>query len=80
MDTGSQVTIELTAGHALVLFDWPARTSNADEPAPFVDPAEQRVLWDLGCELEAKIAEVFSDDYRSLVSAARAAIRGDGRA
>jgi hypothetical protein len=36
-----------------VLFDWLARTSEAGKPVPFVDQAEQRILWDLACMLES---------------------------
>jgi hypothetical protein len=71
----TRVTLELSADEALVLFDWLSRTSAANQPAPFADPAEQRVLWDLGCMLERVVSETFDPDYSSLVDAARAALR-----
>jgi hypothetical protein len=58
-----------------VLVDWLARTSTANQPAPFADPAEQRALWNLECLLERVVAEIFDPDYSSLVDAARAALR-----
>ena len=73
------VTIKLTADEALVMFDWLARTSAAAEPAPFVDQAEQRVLWNVECELERVLAQPFSDDYAALLASSRDAVRDDGR-
>jgi hypothetical protein len=72
----TSVTLELSADEALVLFDWLARTSAANRPAPFADPAEQRVLWNLECMLERAVAQTFDPDYSSLVDTARAALRG----
>jgi hypothetical protein len=71
------VTLELTADEALVLFDWLARASDAGHPVPFVDHAEQRVLWDIECMLERVLVEPFSADYALLLEAARSRIRGD---
>lgn len=45
------MTIELQDDEALVLFDWLCR--RGEEPvAASIDPAEQRVLWDLEAVLE----------------------------
>ena len=57
------VSVTLSGDEALVLYDWLARTEETDGPAPFVDQAELRVLWQLQGAIE-----------RSLV----AAVRGDG--
>ena len=76
--TGEQsVTVTLTGDEALVLFDWLARTSEAGEPVPFVDQAEQRVLWDLECTLESVLVQPFADHYAALLDAARDAVRDD---
>ena len=69
------ITIALTRDEAVVLFDWLARTSKADEPARFVDQAEQRVLWDLEAALESNLLEPLQSDYRLLVASARDRIR-----
>jgi hypothetical protein len=69
------VTLELCADEALVLFDWLARTSDAREPVPFVDQAEQRVFWDMECMLESALVEPFSADYGFLLEAARSRVR-----
>lgn len=74
---GRRVRIDLSGDEALVLFDWLGRTSAADQPAPFVDQAEQRVLWDLECILEATLVEVFAEDYETLLSTARAVVRDE---
>lgn len=71
------VTLELSADEALVLFDWLGRATSADQPAAFVDPAERQVLCTLECLLERVLVEPFDPNYRSLVKAARAAVRGD---
>jgi hypothetical protein len=71
----TRVTLDLSADEALVLIDWLARTSAANRPAPFADPAEQLVLGNLECMLERVVAETFDLDYSALVNAARAALR-----
>ena len=48
--------MELSHDEALVLIDWLFRF-NAAENNAFEDQAEQRVLWDLECRLESKLAE-----------------------
>jgi hypothetical protein len=53
--TGSgenSVAVTLCGDEALVLFEWLARTSDSDAPAPFVDHAERRVLWRVEAVLE----------------------------
>lgn len=66
-----EISIGLSRDQALVLFEWLARTGSADQPAPFVDQAEQRVLWDLEAALEKHLVEPFKSDYRELLEAAR---------
>jgi hypothetical protein len=69
------VTLELSADQALVLFDWLARMSDAGGPVPFVDKAEQRVFWDMECMLERVLVEPFAADYQFLLEAARSRVR-----
>ena len=54
------------------------RTSDAGEPAPFADPAEQRVLRDAECMLERVLVEPFNADYALLLEAARSRVRDEG--
>jgi hypothetical protein len=78
--TGSgekSVTVTLSGDEALVLFDWLARTSDAGAPAPFVDQAEERVLWNVEATLERSLVAILRPDYESLLNEARTAVRDD---
>jgi hypothetical protein len=77
-DDRKGVMLELSADEALVLFDWLGRTSDAGEPAPFADQAEQRVLWDVECMLERVLVEPFKADYALLLETARSRVRDEG--
>ena len=41
----------------------------------FQDQAEQRVLWNIECDLETKINEVFADGYLEVLAKARNEVR-----
>ncbi len=69
------VVFRLSASEALVLFDWLGRTSEQDAPVPFVDQAEQRVLWNLENLLEAILVSPLRVDYDELLAQARASVR-----
>lgn len=51
-DSVDEIDLRLTQDEGLVLYDWLARTTEADGPVPFEDQAEQRVLWDIEAMLE----------------------------
>lgn len=70
-----QISLRLSRDEAIVLFDWLTRTSEAGEPAVFVDQAEQRVLWDIEAALEARLTEPLAADYRARLDTARGKIR-----
>ena len=70
-----EISIGLSRDHALVLFEWLARTGASDQPAEFEDQAEQRVLWDLESTLEAVLTEPLNADYRERLQAARGRVR-----
>ncbi|PSL02133.1 hypothetical protein CLV30_11188 [Haloactinopolyspora alba] len=72
-----EVKIRLSRDQALVLFDWLARTGDADQPVAFEDQAEQRVLWDLEALLEGALVEPLRDDYRTTLGEARARVRDE---
>lgn len=73
-----EISLELSRDQALVLFEWRARTGAGEQPAAFVDQAEQRVLWDLEAALEKHLVEPFKSDYRDLLAAARGRVRDAG--
>ena len=70
-----KVTIELTADEALVLFEWLARSSDADAPAPFVYQSEQRVLWNLEALMEKLLTAPFDPRYDELINESRSRVR-----
>lgn len=71
------VTLSLTNDEALVLSDWLARSAAEGRPAPFEDQAEQRVLWNLDCLLEATLTEPVAPDYDRLLAEARSRVRDE---
>ncbi|RKS80574.1 hypothetical protein CLV35_1012 [Motilibacter peucedani] len=68
----TDVTVTLTQDEALVLFEWLERASERADG--WVDPAEQRVVWDLICSLE-KVLPLLNADYGDWVEAARGRLR-----
>jgi len=68
------VQIELTNEEALVLFEWLTHTEGR---LPFVDPAEQTVLWRIEGQLESNLTEPLARDYASLLRTARASVNGE---
>ena len=70
---GKTVQLALSPDEALVLHDWLSRMSDSEE-LRFEHPAEQRVLWDIECDLETKLVEPFMPTYGDLVRKARDAI------
>ena len=62
--------LELSENEALVLFELLSRYSETDELS-IEDQAEQRVLWDLCCDLEKSLVEPLSSNYGQLLAAAR---------
>jgi hypothetical protein len=73
------ITVQLTRDQALVLFDWLARTTSSGMPAPLVDQAEQRALWDLESVLESLLSEPSQADYVQRIATARDRVRDNDR-
>jgi hypothetical protein len=71
-----KINIELTKDEAIVLFEFLAELNKKDNQDLFSDQAEQRVLWDIECDLEKQLSEPFSADYLEIVRKAREKIRG----
>lgn len=70
------VTVEFSKPEALVLFDFLARYSYQDS-LQIEHQAEQRVLWDLCCMLEASLVEPFRSDFPLLLEQARLSVADD---
>jgi hypothetical protein len=73
-----KVVIELSRAHALVLFEFLSRFSDSDDQdrrLEIQDQAEERVLWDMCCDLEKALVEPFSPDYAGLLQRARDTVR-----
>jgi len=68
-----KVVIELSAAHALVLFEFLSRFSN-DDKLEIQDQAEARVLWDMCCDLEKVLVEPLRPDYADLLQRARGTV------
>ncbi len=75
MEQGS-ITISLDHDEALVLFEWLARSSDA-ETVVVEDSSEQRVLWCLQGQLERVLIEPLKADYSALVDAAPKRVRAE---
>lgn len=69
-----RITVDLSSDEALVLFEFLSRFSDS-EVLNIEDQSEQRVLWDLCCDLEKKMSVQFSADYVNELSTARTRIR-----
>ena len=69
-----QIELKLTKDEALVLFEFVSRFSDEDK-LEIVDQAEQRVLWNVCCQLEKQLVEPFSADYLASVERARNKVR-----
>ena len=74
------MVIKLSEDEALVLDQWLSRINSQELEdghvrIQFEDQAEQRVLWNIKCDLERQIGCIFSADYSDQLAAARTAVR-----
>ena len=69
-----KVVITLSRAHALVFFEFLSRFSN-DQKLEIQNRAEERVLWDMCCDLEKVLTEPFHPDYADLLEKARDIVR-----
>jgi hypothetical protein len=70
------VTVQLTADEALVLFEFLQRFSET-EVLSIQDQAEERALWNVGCLLEKSLSEPFAGNYQELLAQARDRLRDE---
>ena len=64
------VKLSLTKEEAIVLLEFLSRFSN-EEKLAIEDKAEERVLWNLQCNLEKVLVEPFQENYSEKLSEAR---------
>ena len=69
-----RVAIHLTKNEALVLFEFLARFSETKK-LKLEDHAEERVLWDICCDLETKLTEPLDVNYTAILAQARQFVR-----
>lgn len=69
-----EVILSLSKDEALILFDFLSRFSEKDI-LKIEDQAEERVLWNLYCDLEKELVESFQENYQKLLLKARNNIR-----
>ncbi len=69
-----KVQINLDKKEAIILFDFLSRFSN-EENLTIEDQAEERVLWNLCCDLEKVLVKPFREDYSEILTQAREEVR-----
>jgi len=72
-----KIVLNLSNDEALVLLNWLIRFNENEMPSLFEDQSEERVLFDLESVLEQSISEIFSKNYKELLSQARDNIRDE---
>jgi hypothetical protein len=72
----NKISIQLKKAEAIILFDFLFRFRE-NEKLEIVDQSEERVLWDILCELESKLTEPFKPNYNDLLEIARSEIRDE---
>jgi hypothetical protein len=70
-----KINISLNKEEALILFDFLSRFSESDFKLTIEDKAEERVLWNLCCDLEKILVEPFQENYRELLNQSREKLR-----
>ena len=66
--------LTLSQEEALVLFEFLSRFSD-NEKLSIEDQAEERVLWDICCDLESELVEPLKENYSQLLEIARTKVR-----
>lgn len=65
--------VELTTAEALVLYEWIQKNSGKNDL--FDDPAEQCVFWNMDCQIEKELVDIFAADYAERLARAREEVR-----
>ena len=69
-----KIQINLTKDEAIILFEFLSRFSNEDI-LEISDQSEERVLWNIQCDLEKILSEPFSEKYKEILEKDRDRIR-----
>lgn len=72
-------SIELSEDELIILSDWLSHVID-HEGKNFRDQAEQRILWDLNCQLEKLNDFIFSPNYNNRLHAAYSRVRNQENA
>ena len=65
--------LELTQSETLVLHEW--LCNNSKKAELFEDIAEQQVFWNIECQLEKELLDIFAVDYTERLVQAREVVR-----
>ena len=68
-----EIALKLSQNEALVFFEWLASVE-ATTTSLFKHPSEQKVLWNLQCQLESTLVEPFAPNYDDILAEARRAV------
>lgn len=71
-----KIQINLNKDEAIILFEFLSRFSNEDI-LEISDQSEERVLWNIQCDLEKILSEPFSEKYKEILENARDRIRDE---
>lgn len=74
MKSSKRVRLVLSRDEAIVLHEFLANFSDTGK-LRISDQAEERVLWNLGCALEARLAEPLREDWPAVLASARERVR-----
>ena len=69
-----QIQISLNKDEALVLFDFLSRFSDREDLV-IEDQSEEKVLWNLCCDLEKILVDPFKENYAEILKLARKKVR-----
>ncbi len=69
-----KIRIDLSKDEAIVLFEFLSNFSDKGT-LQIVDQAEERVLWNLCCDLEKVLSEPFMDTYATVLKESRDRVR-----
>ena len=69
-----KITIQLTKNEAIVLFNFLSNFSNS-EKLEIEHQSEERVLWNLCCDLEKILVEPFQENYKEILEVARESVK-----
>ena len=73
----NKINIELTKSESLVFYDFLSRFNDKTDRELIEDQTEERVLFDIECNLERQLVEPLMSDYHDLIQKARDEVKDD---